>query len=510
MKIKSINNSRLPLFLFVIAYVLFSLFTFRDYGITWDEPDWYVCGGNMLKHYLHLEVDEQAKIFSIEQASHNYIYPAFLRVLIHSVDLEKCHLFNLLFASLGFVAVFEMLFLAYKNSLTAILGPGFLFLTLRYSGDIPGNPKDMPFAVLYITTLAFIYFFRNRWKNEKSEALIVGSFIGITVCVRAVGITLLPVWVIFRFCEHFQTNKKGPVFSKILDWVKKEWLNGLLLFITSQFWMMALWPYLGSNYFGNYWNIFKASSKYTWDGPVLFMGKEVFTYDLPLSYLPVWMLITLPIFLIGFFFYSWFKRKGSEQAKGLYFLLSCAFLIQVAMYAALRPVIYNGLRHYLFLIPIFCVMATMGIIEFGRTDLNPILKKGIIGLIIINVLSISIQFFELFPFQYIYFNELTGGLPGANGKFETDYWGASLKEAAQWLAQNYQDKSYKVKTCAERQQETTYFKDNMLGSDDMKDADFEIGLNQSRDFDLTDEKRKEIIFTVSREGVPLAYVVRLK
>jgi hypothetical protein len=40
---------------------------------------------------------------------------------------------------------------------------------------------------------------------------------------------------------------------------------------------------------------------------------------------------------------------------------------------------------------------------------------------------------RLHPYQYVYFNRIVaGGLRGAAGKYETDYWGASLKEATEW------------------------------------------------------------------------------
>ena len=44
----------------------------------------------------------------------------------------------------------------------------------------------------------------------------------------------------------------------------------------------------------------------------------------------------------------------------------------------------------------------------------------------------------LSPFEYTYFSPLIGGIAGANGRFDTEYWATCNKQAAEWLASNYQ------------------------------------------------------------------------
>jgi tetratricopeptide (TPR) repeat protein len=41
------------------------------------------------------------------------------------------------------------------------------------------------------------------------------------------------------------------------------------------------------------------------------------------------------------------------------------------------------------------------------------------------------------PYQYLYFNELAGGIEGANGNYEIDYWNQSPREAFKWLINNH-------------------------------------------------------------------------
>ena len=63
-------------------------------------------------------------------------------------------------------------------------------------------------------------------------------------------------------------------------------------------------------------------------------------------------------------------------------------------------------------------------------------KVILLSIIATNVLLVLFQYVKLHPYEYIYFNELIGYLPGAKDYFETDYWGASYIEAASWINEN--------------------------------------------------------------------------
>ena len=54
-------------------------------------------------------------------------------------------------------------------------------------------------------------------------------------------------------------------------------------------------------------------------------------------------------------------------------------------------------------------------------------------LAVICVLQLVSEMVQLHPYQYIYFNQVSGGVEQAFNRDETDYWGASHREAAVWL-----------------------------------------------------------------------------
>ncbi len=41
------------------------------------------------------------------------------------------------------------------------------------------------------------------------------------------------------------------------------------------------------------------------------------------------------------------------------------------------------------------------------------------------------------PNDYVYFNTSVGGIQGAFGRYETDYWGNCLRQASDWLGNYY-------------------------------------------------------------------------
>jgi hypothetical protein len=55
------------------------------------------------------------------------------------------------------------------------------------------------------------------------------------------------------------------------------------------------------------------------------------------------------------------------------------------------------------------------------------------GLVLMAVMPGLVADVRLHPYQYAYFNSLTGGQAGAYRKYDLDYWLTSYKEAAEYL-----------------------------------------------------------------------------
>ena len=110
----------------------------------------------------------------------------------------------------------------------------------------------------------------------------------------------------------------------------------------------------------------------------------------------------------------------------------------VAMAIALRSTLYDGLRHFLFLMPVLAVLSGWGFsaawdgLQVGWPRL------ALMGTALRLIAWVLVDMVQLHPYQSLYYNRvLAGGLRGAAGRFETDYWGQSYKEATEWVMANY-------------------------------------------------------------------------
>jgi hypothetical protein len=142
---------------------------------------------------------------------------------------------------------------------------------------------------------------------------------------------------------------------------------------------------------------------------------------------------------------------------------------------------------------------------------RPLLKKIIIGLAAINLLAVAFHMVRLHPYEYLYFNELTCGLKGSEGKFDNDYWGASFREAVEWLKANEikDDKRIcKIYGSGNPYQIFYYFSGNMKWVDNIKDADYYLSTTRDKKHLLAGSA--PVIHVVRREGVPLNYIYMLK
>ena len=264
------------------------------------------------------------------------------------------------------------------------------------------------------------------------------------------------------------------------------------------------------DYFKHFFEVLTLSRNFFWQNHVLFLGQQVLSTHLPWYYLPVWLLIGLPLFVLFLTVYS-LAGLLKKWKDPLFILMLAALAVNLMVYFLAKPVIYDGLRHFLFLIPILVVLAASGAVEFWLGSSRSLVKNIVAGLVALNLLVVGVHMVRLHPYEYIYFNELTGGLKGSEGNFDSDYWGASFREAVEWLHRNEtKDKAgiYKITGNGNPYQIFYYFPKNIEWVDDIKNADYYLSTTRDNKHLLAGSA--PVIHIVEREGVPLNYVFKLK
>ncbi len=187
--------------------------------------------------------------------------------------------------------------------------------------------------------------------------------------------------------------------------------------------------------------------------------------------------------------------------------------------AIIRPTLYNGMRHFLFVVPLLGIFAGMGLVHVISWLGQQHRSWAMVGVALV-VAAIGRQAWisvDLHPNQYVYYNAIAGDLVGAQSKFDLDYWGTSLAEASRRLEGSVEQKShvdgtlphYKVLVCGRPWSAQYFLPKNFEITWEIDQADFYIAINGSA-CDWSSRERGRLIADIKRRGVILSYVVDLR
>jgi hypothetical protein len=183
------------------------------------------------------------------------------------------------------------------------------------------------------------------------------------------------------------------------------------------------------------------SSGYPWEGETLTAGGLVSEHP-PWWYLPAWLGATFPILigalaLAGVAITVTSAARLPRGAKGLWSdrrLGASLALLQLLLLPVLATLggstFYDGIRQHLYVLPAAAILAGVGAAaawswaRAGSAGRRAALAAGL-GLALV---APMIQQAILFPYNYTYFNP-AAQIGGINGRWEADYWYASVDEA---------------------------------------------------------------------------------
>ena len=309
----------------------------------------------------------------------------------------------------------------FKNKIIIFFGFLLYISSPRIFGDSFYNNKDLIF--LSLVTVSLYYFFEAINNLTNKNVVLFSFFAALTSALRILGLFLPITFLIFLILQKSSYKKK--IFSFSL----------LLIFFLS--FLILLWPYLWSSPLNNFLYSFNIFSKYIIEIQMLFNGDYIYSNRLPMSYLPVWILITTPLITLLLFIYGYifsFRRlynrtlhikdnvpfndfwRGKNEKKDLiiFFMFNSIFIYVILF----SPVLYTGWRHLYFLHSFIIYLGC-----FGLSLLRINFKNTKIVFITIGIL-IFFTFYEIVkyhPFQSLYFNQLIQKTK--KQEFEIDYWG---------------------------------------------------------------------------------------
>jgi hypothetical protein len=515
--------------LFGVLFVLI-LRTFRDYGVTWDEElqnqygqaiaDYYASGFKDLRY---------AQIFNL------YLYGGLFDGLAAIIDsftflgiYDTRHLLNAMFGLLGLWGTWKLgRFLG--GEIIGLLALILCVTVPSFYGHMFNNPKDIPFAAGIVWA---IYYMSRVYMNPDRASLVkLGLILGLTLGVRVGGVMIFAFWLapmgvaaLLPLARHFDARTARAV---ALDIVKRAGRVVLPVGLFAYAIMLVCWPWAQQNPIANPLRALSEFSNFPQDVEVLLDGVIYRSTELPWTYVPLYFGIQLPeIFLfllaaaVAFMPKIW--RSMNPAQKQSFSLLLLTATVPV-LYAILRrPALYDAVRHFLFVIPLASVVAAFAARELFSFCLSISEKQSVrraVGAVLIlaffSLIGAQIVLMaRLHPYEYIYTNSFAGGVKGAYGRYELDYWGSSFKEAAQKI-QKYvareggvpAGKIYKVAICGSWSSATIYLPPDYEAVVANEPAEF--FLSTTRWMCQNMRPGKEII-RVERMGAPLAIVKDLR
>jgi hypothetical protein len=167
---------------------------------------------------------------------------------------------------------------------------------------------------------------------------------------------------------------------------------------------------------------------------VLFLGTIYRADSLPWFYVPLLMGVqfTLPaiaLFLLGA--PSSLSLSSGTAHRRLPVALTWLWILLPFLAGVFRLVpTYNNFRHFFFMLPAMFVIVGFGMWRTGTLVRSPAVRGGLAVLALVPGL---VGIVRLHPYEYIYYNDLVGGVRGADGEFETDYWCTAFRRAMEYV-----------------------------------------------------------------------------
>lgn len=433
--------------LFFVLLTLVGLWTVADYTGSYDETaEQAILSSNMKEYALALdklgiscEVWLESSAVPISESiekdhgiSGYYLY-GLLLPRIEQNETLRYTLWGIVTWLWFMSGVWSLYAIARHMGLSRVLSCAaalLLYLSPRFFADGHLNNKDVVLLCMMLVTL---------WQGARyleKPGLLRGSLFSLAgAAAMNTKIVAVIAWgSVMAALVVKLTAEKNWSWRKLL--ITAGTAASFLVFyvlLTPAMWQdpLGFFPYLLSN----------AASFSRWEGRLFFRGAsfQIPENPLPVYYLAYMMLTTLPLYVFPLAAVGQIKtvcdavRKPKAfltSVKGL--LLACAtgcWVASMGAFVVLRPLVYNGWRHFYFTYAGIAILAGYGIhVIWTWCARKKWLKRACAAVICLCFAATAAGMAVNHPHQASYYNKLAG-----NVLMETDYWNTSATSALKRL-----------------------------------------------------------------------------
>lgn len=326
---------------------------------------------------------------------------------------------------------------------TGVLALLLMLFSPRIFGEGMNNPKDIPFAAGFtLAVYATLAFLQDGKKGALRHALLLLLGFGMAFGVRSAGgllffgylVAFVVLWKMFDPASKASWWQDANVRKKVFIYIVGGIVGGYIL-------GLLFWPWGLQSPIGHPIESLQGMTNRETRIRTLFEGKYVLNSNMPWYYEFKWIFISNPLAVIAgvilFVVLGFTKRKVHGLFGYLALLFGALFPLVYMVYK--NSSVYDTWRHVFFVYPYWVIMSALGWQYVGRLIAGRFTKAGAAGAYIghgIAVLALipAIAWtIRVHPNQYVYFNELTGGIKGAEGRYELDYYYNSSQQQIKWM-----------------------------------------------------------------------------
>jgi hypothetical protein len=503
------------------------LLTFRDYGLGWDDYTHSQYGALLVSLYRSGFSDQRALSFvNLYMYGGGFDILATLAAKVLPFGLFETR--RLLGAAVGLIGLFATWRLGRRlgGPLAGLLSVLLLATCPLYYGHIFINAKDGPFAaVMTIALLGLVRAFQEYPRATVPTITLCGLGVGLAIGARVLGgfavmnaLLPLPFIVAVRSrAEGFRPalNECGLFLVPFIPAAVFAYLVMGLVWPWSV--VSPLNPFHAVEYFSNFF-------EKPWRE--LFDGQLIPVIDMPRSYVPTLFALQLPELMlalglcgVAIALMAVLTRADSDAAgagrRAALLSTLLAALLPILITVAVRPAMYNGIRHFIFVLPPIAALGGLAAARIAarlRQYGNTALGAGALALCV-GVASPIADMVRLHPYEYTDYNQFAGGVSGARQDFMLDYWGLSLTQASRRLLAEISERRdtpphgrWTVAVCGPHPPVVVALGPQFTTTWDPQGADFAMVLGEFYCAKLD----APVLFDIEREGIVYARVYDLR
>jgi hypothetical protein len=479
----------------IAAAALVAAATFRDYGLGWDDYTHAEYGDLLVSFYASGFTDKRALSFVnlyMYGGGFDLLAALIAKVLPFTVFETR----RLLGAAVGLVGLIVVWRTTRRvgGSVAGLIALALLVSCPLFVGHQFINAKDGPFAVaMAILLLGLVRAFDQYPSPCAATVALTGAGFGLAIGSRVMGgfgvLSALGALALLFSIDARQDGLRSAAAK--LGRFALAMLPGIILTLVA---IALIWPWVVSAPLNLFHAIDYFSRFFEEPWQELFGGTLIRVTDMPRSYVPILLALQLPelFLLLGFggaigALVAAARPDVARNRRAVLALIALAALLPLVVTVLLRPAMYNGIRHFVFVLPPLAVLGGLaGAWLFERARRRAAVAALAVGLFALGVASPGIEMVRLHPYEYTHFNRLAGGVAAARERYMLDYWALSFKQAAQGLKAKIAElglekpsgRRWKLATCGPHRSPQVELGPDFETTWDPKGADFALMLGE--------------------------------